>query len=245
MSINEMITAIDLSSTSVVLRLVLAVLVGGIIGMEREHKHRPAGFRTHILVCLGAALTSVTGLYLCREYLVELVAGGGTVADIVLPCDPLRMSAQVIAGIGFIGAGSIIVTRRSQVKGLTTAAGLWTTAIVGIAIGVGFYIAVAFTAVLILVAELILSKLEVFIATKAREVNLYVEYESVEVFAGIKSIIEDKNAKILQMELAKTKGEGRSRLSVILSMQFNGKSSFEEITTELARLEGIYSVQEL
>ena len=147
--------------------------------------------------------------------------------------------------IGFIGAGSIIVTRRSQVKGLTTAAGLWVTAIVGIAIGVGFYVAVAFCAVLILVAELVLSRVEVLIDTKARKVTLYVEYESVEVFASIKSIIEDKNVRILEMELAKTKGEGKSRLTVILSMQFNGKSTFEEITTELARLEGIYSVQEL
>ena len=109
---------------SVALRMALAVLCGGIIGIEREYKRRPAGFRTHILICLGAAMTTLTSQYL------YLVLGYYT--------DMARLGAQVVAGIGFIGAGTIIVTRRQRVKGLTTAAGLWAAAIIGLALGGGF-----------------------------------------------------------------------------------------------------------
>ncbi len=249
MTAGSVINNMNLTELSVVLRLVCAVIVGGLIGMEREHKHRPAGFRTHILICLGATLTALTGQFICREFLLDLIATHGNelieIGSISLPADPLRLSAQVIAGIGFIGAGSIIVTMRSQVKGLTTAAGLWTTAIVGIAIGVGWFAIVLYAVVLILVAEMLLSKLEVLLAAKARSVNLYVEYENADVFARIKEIIKDKNASVLDMELAKTKTADHPHFSVILSIQFKGKSTYEEITTELARLSGIYSVQEL
>ena len=115
----------DMSFLAVTVRLALAVICGGIIGLEREYKRRPAGFRTHILICLGAAMTTLTSQYLCLEMHFYTDVG--------------RLGAQVIAGIGFIGAGTIIVTKRKQVKGLTTAAGLWASACLGLAIGAGFY----------------------------------------------------------------------------------------------------------
>ena len=102
----------EMNFLATTVRLVLAVLCGGAIGMEREYKRRPAGFRTHILICLGAAVTTLTAQYI---YLV-----------LHLYTDVARLGAQVVAGIGFIGAGTIIVTKRQHVKGLTTAAGLWT-----------------------------------------------------------------------------------------------------------------------
>ena len=157
----------------------------------------------------------------------------------------MRLSAQVVAGIGFIGAGSIIVTKRSQVKGITTAAGLWTTAILGIAIGVGFYSAVLYATVLILVAEILLSKLEYALAAKARRITLYVEYGENINIASVMDVIKVKNVNILDIEVAKTGDADVKRTSAILTLQFNGKSVFEEITTELARMKGIYSVQEL
>lgn len=107
----------DFTLESIALRLLFAALCGGLIGLEREYKRRPAGFRTHIIICLGAALTTLTSQYLA------LILGYAT--------DITRMGAQVIAGIGFIGAGTIVVTRQKTVKGLTTAAGLWVTAIIG------------------------------------------------------------------------------------------------------------------
>ena len=133
----------------VLVRMLLAVICGGIIGLEREHKRRPAGFRTHILICLGASMTMLTSQYI---YL-----GLGLFTDLA------RLGAQVIAGIGFIGAGTIIVTKRRQVKGLTTAAGLWTSAIVGLSVGAGYVEAALITTVLIIVIEMVLSKFEYFL----------------------------------------------------------------------------------
>ena len=226
----------ELTELSIILRLVLAVIVSGIIGMEREHKRRPAVFRTHILVCMGATLTSLTGQYICTSYGFDFGASAA---------DPLRISAQVIAGIGFIGAGAIIVTKRSQVKGLTTAAGLWSTAIVGIAIGTGFYLAVGYSLVLILAAEMLFSKLEFFLSTKVRKVTLYIEYKESSNISQILSTIRNLKVDIIDIEVAKVKNADEPRLSVILSLHFKGKAMYEEVTTELARLNYIYSVQEL
>ena len=110
----------------ILVRLLLAVLLGGFIGYEREHTNRPAGFRTHILVCAGAALVMATSEYLVRRYSISAV-------------DPARLGAQVISGIGFLGAGTII-RDGVNVRGLTTAASLWAVSCVGIAVGCGFYL---------------------------------------------------------------------------------------------------------
>lgn len=109
---------------SVLLRTVLAMVFSGILGYEREKKGRPAGFRTYMVVCIGSEIAMMTGIFLSREL-------GST--------DPSRIAAQVISGIGFLGAGTILVTRQNQVKGLTTAAGLWADACLGLALGSGFY----------------------------------------------------------------------------------------------------------
>ena len=113
----------ELNSISVTVRLMLSLVCGGILGVERGRKKRPAGFRTYMLVCMGAALVMIT-----NQYIVEVYGGS----------DPARMGAQVISGIGFLGAGTIIVTGRNRVKGLTTAAGLWAAACVGLSLGIGF-----------------------------------------------------------------------------------------------------------
>ena len=136
----------DIGWLTVAVRLVLAVVCGGFIGLERERKRRPAGFRTHILICLGAAMTTLTSQYLA------LSLGANT--------DVARLGAQVIAGVGFIGAGTIIVTKRRQVKGLTTAAGLWTAAIVGLCCGAGFFEGALITTLIILIVEFAFVKLE-------------------------------------------------------------------------------------
>ena len=108
---------------AVCLRLLTAFLFGGIIGMERGLKNRPAGLRTYMLVCVGSCLIMLT-----NQYLYQVTQTG----------DPMRLGAQVVSGIGFLGAGTIIVTKRNQIKGLTTAAGLWACAGVGLSLGVGF-----------------------------------------------------------------------------------------------------------
>ncbi len=114
----------ELTLLSVPIRIAVALLLSGIIGMERGMKSRAAGFRTYMLVCCGSCIVMMT-----NQYLFQLTGSG----------DPMRMGAQVVSGIGFLGAGTIIVTSRNQIKGLTTAAGLWASACLGLAVGVGFY----------------------------------------------------------------------------------------------------------
>lgn len=130
-------TLTDFNEVSVAVRLILSVLVGGCIGLERGRHGRAAGLRTHVLVCLGATMAALVGLY--------------TVKELGFSSDPMRLGAQVISGIGFLGAGTIMTRNQAQITGLTTAAGLWATASIGLAIGVGFYWAVfvGFTALLL------------------------------------------------------------------------------------------------
>ena len=131
----------DLNVLSVCVRLLLAMAFGGTIGFERGIRQRAAGLRTHMLLCVGAASTMLVSQYIYASY------GVG---------DPARLSAQVISGIGFLGAGTIIVTRRNQIKGLTTAATLWATACMGLAVGVGFYeCALALAVILIFILLLV------------------------------------------------------------------------------------------
>ena len=113
----------DLNLLSVCVRIALAMLFGGTIGFERGLRQRAAGLRTHMLLCVGSASTMLVSQYIYASY------GVG---------DPSRLSAQVLSGIGFLGAGTIIITRRNQIKGLTTAATLWVTACMGLAVGSGF-----------------------------------------------------------------------------------------------------------
>ena len=120
----------------VVIRLALAALVGGLIGYEREFKNRPAGFRTHILVCLGAAITSMIQLYAIQDTTSIILQYPELQA--ALKADMGRLGAQVITGVGFLGAGTII-HEKGSVKGLTTAASIWTVACIGLAVGLGYY----------------------------------------------------------------------------------------------------------
>lgn len=128
--------------TTTILRILLSMVLGGAIGLQREKNGHAAGFRTHILVCMGAAMTVLTGVFA-----VQVLHFSG---------DPLRIAAQVVSGIGFIGAGTILITQKSHVRGLTTAAGLWATASVGLAAGIGFYeAAILCTAIILIVIALL------------------------------------------------------------------------------------------
>ena len=221
----------DLDWLSVTVRLVLAMICGGVIGLERERKRRPAGFRTHILICLGAAMTTMTSQYL--------------VLNLNLFTDMARLGAQVIAGIGFIGAGTIIITKRRQVKGLTTAAGLWAAAIVGLCCGAAFFEGAVFATVIILLAELVFSKLEYFLVSNARVCNLYVEYADSSKLGTVVDTIKKTGAYIVDMEVTKkSSAEGRNPCAVF-SIRTPRKITHQAIMTMLAKLDGILSVEEL
>lgn len=143
----------------VLIRIILACLLGGLIGMERESVNRPAGFRTHILVCMGSTLVMLTGIFLFNNYrgLTNL--------------DPARLGAQVISGIGFLGAGTIL-REGLTVKGLTTAASLWAVACIGLAIGSGFYLGAIVATFFVFVILFFFSKFEIYVSKRHNEINL-------------------------------------------------------------------------
>ena len=216
---------------SVAVRMLLAVACGGIIGIEREYKRRPAGFRTHILICLGAAMTTLTSqyLYLNMHYYTDMA----------------RLGAHVVAGIGFIGAGTIIVTRRQRVKGLTTAAGLWAAAIIGLALGGGFYEGGIFATILILLAELLFSKLEYRMLENAPEINLYMEYTDKRCLENVLKLYRELNLKILNMEITRSTGSEKHNACAIFSLRLNKRCKVEQLVAKVSGTEGVVSVEEL
>lgn len=152
----------EVTYLAVIVRIFLAVIVGGLLGLERGMKNRAAGMRTYMTVCLGACLIMLTNQYIFQTF------GSG---------DPVRMGAQVVSGIGFLGAGTIIVTRRNQIKGLTTAAGLWAAAGVGLALGIGFYEAALIGAFSIFFVMTLMQGLDNRVRRKTKSITVYLELE--------------------------------------------------------------------
>ena len=210
-------------------RVVLALLCGGLIGIEREGKRRPAGFRTHILICLGAAMTTATSQYM---YVV-----------MHYPISMSRMGAQVIAGVSFIGAGAIIMTKWRRVRGLTTAAGLWVAAIVGLCCGAGYYEGAVYTTFLVLVAEVFFSKLEFRVLRGVREITVYTEYERPSSLEEIVTRCHMLGVKIVDMEITR-KGEENDSSCAVLALQSRRGAGREEILRELAGIDGVLTLVE-
>ena len=221
----------EITFASIALRMIMSFLCGGLIGIEREYKRRAAGFRTHILICLGAAITTMTSQYLA------LVMNFST--------DLGRLGAQVIAGIGFIGAGSILVTRRQRVKGLTTAAGLWAAAIIGLCFGAGFYEGGVIATVLILLAELLFSKVEAAILYRVPEINLYVECAEKVGLDVVLELFQQEQVKLLSMEVMRASGEGHGNTSAILSVRLPKKYRAETLLLKLNGLQSVVAAEEL
>lgn len=224
----------DLTYLSVAVRMFLAVLCGGAIGMERTYKRRAAGFRTHILICLGAAMTTLTSQYLFLE--------------LHYYTDISRLGAQVVAGVGFIGAGCIIVTRRSRVKGLTTAAGLWVAAIIGLALGAGFYEGGILTTVILLLAEFFFAKLEYKLLEGAPELNLYMEYTGRSCLERVLKHCREQNMKLLDMEITRSGEADKTASSVILTLRQSRRATPEDtrlFLEQLHRIKGVEVAEEL
>lgn len=221
----------ELGMTEIAVRMVLAVVCGGLIGIEREYKRRPAGFRTHILICLGSVITTMMGQFLAME--------------MHYPTDMTRLGAQVIAGIGFIGAGTIIVTRNQRVKGLTTAAGLWASAILGLALGAGFYEGGILATLLILLAEVVFSKLEYHIMRHTPEVNLYVQYSGRGALEEALRLYQRGNVRVLDMKITRVPGSEQQDSYVLFCLGMDKKYPVDTMLSDLRRIRGILSVEEI
>lgn len=214
----------DMSLLSIVVRVFLAALCGGIIGMEREYRRQPAGFRTHMLICLGAAITIMTSQHI--------------VVHMKLYTDMGRLGAQVVAGIGFIGTGAIVKTK-GKTRGITTAAGLWTAAVIGLAVGIGFYEAAFLCTILVLIAEGILPGVERYINKGMSEINLYLEYENSDCYVEVIHYLQCRNLKILNREIARAKKSEKHSVCAIFMIRLNKGYTAELVKAELKKLPGI------
>ncbi len=212
-----------LTMGTVALRMFLAVLCGGIIGIERTMSRHTAGFRTHILVCLGAALTTLTSQYLF------LYMGFYT--------DMGRLGAQVIAGIGFLGAGTII-TSKQRVRGLTTAAGLWTSAIIGLAIGAGFYEGAILATILVEIAVTVFLRLEKFVVAKTSNVHVFLEYKNHEAIDEAMLYCRQKNVDIMNLEITRPK-EPRTMVVAVLSLRLPRGVDAERVLNAFRKIDGM------
>jgi len=157
----------------VAIRLALAVVVGGLIGYEREFKNRPAGFRTHILVCLGAAITSMIQLYSIQETTNMIIMHPELQS--AMKVDIGRLGAQVISGVGFLGAGTIIHDKGS-IKGLTTAASIWTVACIGLAAGLGYYTLTLLSTICVFIVLVFLKTFEARIFKNTNVLKIEIQY---------------------------------------------------------------------
>ncbi len=220
----------EINLISITTRLLLAILCGGILGIERGRKRHPAGFRTYMLVCMGATLVMITNQYMIKQY---------------PQIDPARLGAQVISGIGFLGAGTIIVTGRNKVRGLTTAAGLWAVACVGLAIGVGFYSGAVIGCILTFIIVAALQNVDDKVMSSAKIVNLYVELSSLSVLAGFLQYVKENELKVSDMDINHDKLMSDERIGILVTMRSLVKRNHVEILEVLSKAEGVTYIEEV
>lgn len=205
-----------------ILQLAMATLFGGLVGYQREKAEKPAGLRTHILVCLGAALIMQVSVYPFKG---------------VENADTTRIAAGVVIGIGFLGAGTII-RQGSAVRGLTTAASVWVTAGVGLAVGIGFYIPAVATTVLIIVALTILKQIDVRISGDLKTISL-VSKDKPGQLGKVGFVLGELNVNIKSIELER--GEETGICGIRLVVDARSDVSSDTIVDKLSELEGISS----
>jgi len=231
----------ELNTGTVLLRLMCAVLFGGLIGLEREQKHKQAGFRTYMLVCLGSALTVLLG-----QYDALMLGTRWASAMTGMQTDVSRFGAQVINGIGFLGAGAVIVTGRQQVKGLTTAAGLWASACMGLAIGAGFYECMILGFVMIFFVFRLLPVLESAVVEKSRNMILYAEFSRIEDVDSIISRIREQDIHIYDVELEHSADPERSGLPcAVFTLLLPNRQPHTQVLAAISSLEHVSRIEEI
>ena len=207
-------------------RILLALIIGGIIGMERGRHGRAAGMRTHILVCLGATLASMTGMYA-----FDMLKFGN---------DPLRLAAQVISGIGFLGVGTILIKGRFQITGLTTAAGIWCAATIGIALGIGYYEGALVTFLGSVIAVTVMHRFEYRVARRHSRFGMYIEIVSAE---KVRTVIDYlyENYPAIDMQITPPRSGTANYVGIEVNILPSSKNPTtpQKVATELEKLEDV------
>jgi putative Mg2+ transporter-C (MgtC) family protein len=229
-SIYDYITQLDgVNAVSTIVRLVLAVVIGGVIGIERGARSHPAGFRTHMLVCVGACLAMLT-----NEFVFENISG---------MTDPTRLGAQVITGVGFLGVGTILVTGKHRIRGLTTAAGLWASACTGLALGIGYYSGAITAAVLIFAALAFFPAIENKLLIRSRSLEVYIEIDSLKRVHSLLDYLRTCGVSILDTHFNSSAFVSGS-VGLHLSLKLP-KTTREDLIKSIERQEGVLIVEEL
>lgn len=220
----------ELNTVSIIVRLTLATICAGILGHERGKKKRPAGFRTHIVVCIGATMVMVTS-----QYMTDVLG---------ITTDASRMGAQVISGIGFLGAGTIMVVGSNQVKGLTTAAGLWACACMGLAIGIGFYEGAIITCIYLLAVVTFLHKLDLYSRTHSRVIEVYVELNDIFGITNFMNMVKSDGTKISNIEVKKNNTLERNMIGLTMTLTLAKNCDHEDYLLQLNNIDGVYIAEE-
>ncbi|SHG57002.1 putative Mg2+ transporter-C (MgtC) family protein [Thermosyntropha lipolytica DSM 11003] len=220
-----------MSSYEIVFKLTLACILGGLIGLERESLNRPAGLRTYTLVCVGSALAMIVSLDMYYAYYHTVNA------------DPGRIAAQVVSGIGFLGAGTIM-REGATVRGLTTAAGLWVVACIGLAVGAGLYLPAVATTLLILFVLIYFVRFEQRFTGLREYKGLVLVVEDRPGQVGIiGSILGEMGVSIKNIQLNRMEKDDELEIELLLSLP--GSVTIGEVMEELAGARGIKSVDRL
>ena len=220
----------EITYTSIVIRILAAIIVGGLIGLERGMKNRPAGLRTYMLVCVGACLIMLT-----NQYIYQFTGAG----------DPMRLGAQVVSGIGFLGAGPIIVTKHNQIKGLTTAAGLWASAGVGLAFGIGFYEAALTASIGIYGILAILQRWEHRVHKKVRLLDVYIELENSVTLSEFTQGLRNINLKIEGIQFEPDSALENNTRAIVFTLKSPKKEDHFVLLKKIRELNGIVHLEEL
>lgn len=219
----------EVTFLSVAVRIAAALIVGGILGLERERKNRAAGLRTYMLVCVGACLIMLT-----NQYIYQTTGSG----------DPMRLGAQVVSGIGFLGAGTIIVTKRNQIKGLTTAAGLWSSAAVGLSLGVGFYEAALAAGAAIYFVMTVLRYWDIRMHKRSKYMDLYME---VSTGVGLAQVL--RQIRALGLEVYSIDSDSYACVDdakvLIISLKLPKRMSHSDLIVKIEQIEGMLYIKEL
>ena len=219
-----MLTIRELTLGAIAIRVVVSILLGGIIGFERGLKNRPAGLRTYMLVSLGACVVMLINQYTSQAF------GTG---------DPVRLGAQVISGIGFLGAGTIIVTSHNQIKGLTTAAGLWTSACIGLAVGIGLYEVALIAGLGVFLVLTVLHECDYYMRSRTHMVDVYIELDqSVSLGKFIRNVRE-RDLTISNIMREHDTAYGEEVLSFTATVKGQKKTHQEDLVRILKKQEGI------
>ena len=221
----------EVNTISIILRLTLATICGGILGAERGRKKRPAGFRTHILVCIGSAMVMITS-----QYMTDVLN---------ISTDASRMGAQVISGIGFLGAGTIMVAGKNQIKGLTTAAGLWSCACMGLAIGIGFYEGAIISCAFLFGVLTLLHKLDLYSRTHSKILDVYAELKDISGVTNFMNSVKSDGTKISNIEVKKLNEQDRHIIGLTMTLTLSGKIDHAEYILKLHAIENVCSVEEI